>query len=482
MDVAVSCDGTWQRRGHQSLYGIQAAIAADTIKVLDYEIQSKYCAECQAHSGWDQTTTNYQTWKAGHHPTCNINYSASSNSMEAFGAEQMWCRSLKKHNLRYTIYIGDGDSASYERIVHANPYGETPVQKSDCCGHIQKRMGNALRRLITTEKDSQVFPVEPGTRKRTGIGGKNGLTKKIIDQMQNYYGMAIRAHIGDKDGMIRAIRAIFSHFSNSHEYCPGDETTWCKYKRKDPKYKPKTIAPEVLKKIEPIFERLSDPEFLERVQRGDTQNPNEALHSQIWLRSPKHIFASPEAIRVSTALAVIQRNVGNVGLLQVLEKMGITNNDISRRLLERMDSYKEKKRAKKNLPETKKRRQLIRGKRKKAQDKLEESEGPSYQAGAFYVPDDDQPGPSGIAKKQPKKNKGQKAKPAETSQTTEPAEEVQPAKKKAKEQTTTPDEFVYDASLDTQPAAEPTRRSTRVRHPTERSHAYVYTEDYVDFA
>ena len=304
-------------------------------------------------------------------------------------------------------------------------------------------------------------------------GGKNGLTKKIIDQMQNYYGMAIRAHIGDKDGMIRAIRAIFSHFSNSHEYCPGDETTWCKYNRKDPKYKPKTIAPEVLKKIEPIFECLSDPEFLERVQRGG-QNPNEALHSLIWLRSPKHIFASPEAIRVSTALAVIQRNIGNVGLLQVLEKMGITNNDISRHLLERMDSYKEKNLAKKNLPETKKRRQLIRGKRKKAQDKLEETEGPSYQAGAFHVPEDDQPGPSGIEKQQPKKKKGQKAKPAETSQT---AEVMQPAKKKAKKKATTLDDVVYDASLDPQPTAEPTRRSTRVSKPTDIFHTYVNPDD-----
>jgi hypothetical protein len=42
VDVAVSCDGTWQRRGHQSLYGVQAAISADTKKVLDYEIQSKF--------------------------------------------------------------------------------------------------------------------------------------------------------------------------------------------------------------------------------------------------------------------------------------------------------------------------------------------------------------------------------------------------------------------------------------------------------
>ena len=48
----------------------------------------------------------------------------------------------------------------------------------------------------------------------------------------------------------------------------------------------------------------------------------------------------------------MQRNVGNVGLLWVLEGMGIKRNDISRRLFERMDSKKEKGLATKNLPET----------------------------------------------------------------------------------------------------------------------------------
>ena len=382
----------------------------------------------------------------------------------------MWCRSLEKHNLRYTIYIGDRDTASHKGIVEAIPYGDTPVQKSDCTGHIQKCMGTTLRKLVTTNKDEKVIPVPPGGRVRKGIEGKNGLTKKMIDQIQNYYGMAIRAHIGDKEGMIRAIRAIYGHFSDNHQYCPDDETTWCKYQRNDPKYKPKSIAPEVLTLMEPIFERLSDPNFLERVQRGDTQNSNEALHSLIWRRSPKHIFASPLAIRVSTALAVIQRNAGNVGLLQVLETMGITSNDIPRRLLERKDIMKEKKLAYKNLPETKKRRQINRGKRKRAQDQMEKTEEPSYEAGAFCVPDDDQPGPSGIAKKHPPKKKGQRAKPAE---------EMQPAKK-AKEKGATPDDFEDDTSFNRQPVAEPTRRSTRPSCTTKRSHAYVYTEDDVD--
>ena len=36
MDITVSCDGTWARRGFQSLYGMVSAIHVDTGKVMDY--------------------------------------------------------------------------------------------------------------------------------------------------------------------------------------------------------------------------------------------------------------------------------------------------------------------------------------------------------------------------------------------------------------------------------------------------------------
>ena len=100
----------------------------------------------------------------------------------------MWCRSLEKNNLRYTIYIGDGDSASHRGIVKAAPYGDTPVQKSDCVGHVQKHMGTALHQLFIENKDKEVIPAPEGARKRKEIKGKNGLTKKTIDRIQNYYG------------------------------------------------------------------------------------------------------------------------------------------------------------------------------------------------------------------------------------------------------------------------------------------------------
>ena len=223
---------------------------------------------------------------------CKINYHASSNSMEAYGAKKIWCRSLAKHNLRYTTYIGDGDSASHKGILEAALYADILVEKSDCIGHIEKRMGSAPRKLVSKNKGKEIIPT-PGETKRRGIHGKNGLTKKTMDQIQNYYGMAIRSNIGNKTSMITAIKAFFGHFSNNHEYCPDDKTTtWCKFHRKDSTYKPKYIAPEVLVLMEPVFERLSNTDMSERVHRGDTQNPNESLQS--------HLEASSKAcLRIS---------------------------------------------------------------------------------------------------------------------------------------------------------------------------------------
>ncbi|GFV27167.1 uncharacterized protein TNCV_927591 [Trichonephila clavipes] len=48
-DVAeceVSVDGTWQRRGHSSLNGCVAVLSFDTGKVLDLEVMSKWCRNC----------------------------------------------------------------------------------------------------------------------------------------------------------------------------------------------------------------------------------------------------------------------------------------------------------------------------------------------------------------------------------------------------------------------------------------------------
>ena len=61
--------------------------------------------------------------------------------------------------------------------------------KEDCIGHIQKRMGSALRRLVVEYKGKFLSDSK--------ISGTGRLTKKVIDKLQNYYGMAIRSNVRD---------------------------------------------------------------------------------------------------------------------------------------------------------------------------------------------------------------------------------------------------------------------------------------------
>ena len=69
-----------------------------------------------------------------------------------------------------------------------------------------------------------------------GLNGKGRLTKKVIDSLQNFYGMSIRANAGNIYQMKKSIASINHHCSanddpaDRHKYCPRDpDTTWCKY-------------------------------------------------------------------------------------------------------------------------------------------------------------------------------------------------------------------------------------------------------------
>ncbi|GFV27080.1 putative DD41D transposase [Trichonephila clavipes] len=68
--------------------------------------------------------------------------------METVGMVRIFQRSLSHRSVRYTSYIGDGDSKTFSSITASNPYGEDiTVSKIECVGHVQKRMGTRLRKL-----------------------------------------------------------------------------------------------------------------------------------------------------------------------------------------------------------------------------------------------------------------------------------------------------------------------------------------------
>ena len=139
-DITVSCDGTWQRRGYSSLNGVLSIISDDTGKVIDYEVMSKKCAQC---TSWvsRKGTEEYNEFMATHESQCLINHQGSAGTMESKGVVVCFKRSVDKYNVRYTQYLGDGDTKSYHEVDKEDPYNGTPIVKLECIGHIQKRVG-----------------------------------------------------------------------------------------------------------------------------------------------------------------------------------------------------------------------------------------------------------------------------------------------------------------------------------------------------
>ena len=96
-DVAVSCDGSWQKRGFSSLNGHVTVISVDSGKCLDLRVKTKKCAACTA---WEnkKDSDEYQEFIAQHE--CTINHVESAGAMESVGLVETLSSSHDCNNLR----------------------------------------------------------------------------------------------------------------------------------------------------------------------------------------------------------------------------------------------------------------------------------------------------------------------------------------------------------------------------------------------
>ncbi|GFX58481.1 uncharacterized protein TNCV_416611 [Trichonephila clavipes] len=88
-------------------------------------------------------------------------------------------------------------------VLHPNPYGEEEditVSKSECVGHVQKRMGTRLRKL--KQMSSKL-----GDGK--SIGGKGRFTDRMIVLIATYYGNAIQQNKTCLSDMGKAVWAVY---------------------------------------------------------------------------------------------------------------------------------------------------------------------------------------------------------------------------------------------------------------------------------
>lgn len=383
-DITVSGDGSWKTRGHSSIVGVCTLIGAESGKVVDTEVMSSFCKGCASYKGIKRGT-RYEVWKKKHMKVCTKNHSGSASKMEVDGMLRIFRRSEENRNVRYKHYIGDGDTKTFSQIASLNPYKDLKIEKIECVGHIQKRMGTRLRKLKSQMAGKKL------SDKKT-IGGKGRLTESVIQKMTSYYGNAIRENKNDLSKMRSSIWAIWMHMVSTdsdpqHFFCPKGPETWCKYNRAshlsiDFKHT-NSVAKPIMDLIKPIFKDLSDPNLLKRCLGGRTQNPNECLNSLIWKYCPKTINSGRKIAEISTNLATITFNDGHKGLLQVMQHLDLGINKHTLKVFQQNDSKRISEADARFSEATHEARKARKRQKTMELQQQEDEEGILYAAGAF---------------------------------------------------------------------------------------------------
>lgn len=108
---------------------------------------SSFCKGCASYRG-KTSGPCYEKWRNNHAKVCTKNHSGSASKMEVDGMVRIFKRSVAEKGVRYKFYIGDGDTKTFLQLSKSLPYGnDLQIEKVECVGHIQKRMGSRLRKL-----------------------------------------------------------------------------------------------------------------------------------------------------------------------------------------------------------------------------------------------------------------------------------------------------------------------------------------------
>ena len=113
LDVDVSFDCTWMKRGHKSHAGIGFAIEVNTGIVIDLDVLYNFCNTC----------SNKKTQKEHQ---CHKNFDGKAGAMEREIAVRILSRS-SDYKMRFTTFVGDGDSSAYNAVCKLHGGGGRPL-------------------------------------------------------------------------------------------------------------------------------------------------------------------------------------------------------------------------------------------------------------------------------------------------------------------------------------------------------------------
>ena len=297
--------------------------------------------------------------------------------MEVDSINEMFARSQEKFGVKYLNYIGDGDFKTYTNIIKLDPYGNKyPVVKSECVGHVQRRMGTRLRNI----------------KKSAKLNGKGRLTEVLIKKLTIFYGLAIRRHLQSVNDMKNAIVATLDHYCSTdkkprHENCPEGADSWCEWRKvqaaknlKSYKHPARVIPPDVEKHIRPIYNDLSKDDLLIKCLGGHTQNTNESFNNTVWRLCPKHLHSGKKIVKTAAFIAAGTFNEGHCAILLVMDMLNITIGHQCKTMADQLDEARLARAGKRDSESTKEARTVQRAARLAENEFFEDCEGLLYGA------------------------------------------------------------------------------------------------------
>ena len=88
-----------------------------------------------------------------------------------------------------------------------------------------------------------------------------------------------------------------------------------------------------------MIQRMSDPNLLNRMLKGKTQN-NECLHSVVWSRCSKTVFVGHRRELGTVTRAVGSVNAGASHLVEVMDLLAIEANEMTQLFAEKNDNLR----------------------------------------------------------------------------------------------------------------------------------------------
>ena len=212
--ITVIVDGGWCKRTHKHSYnaksGVGIIIGKETGKLLYMGVRNKYCSTCARADKENQPPQEHDCYK---------NWDGPSESMETDIILQGFKEAETKYGLRYTTFIGDGDSSLHPNLISGVLGWGHVITKSECANHAMKCYRASLERLV---------------EEKTRYKGKGKLTESMRKKLTKAARCAIKMR-SVHSNKAEAVKLLCEDLQNGPYHCFGDHsrcsTDYCKVKK-----------------------------------------------------------------------------------------------------------------------------------------------------------------------------------------------------------------------------------------------------------